>query len=118
MSLENSIDINECDKETKIEQITEEIKFDIKGKHQQIPSRHDILKSSLVGKSSRDHSFTSEACFEHTVIFLLKTGYLNGIDQRSFLQSHPLILHLEKMLQWSKNIQFIDLKNQSKKYTY
>ena len=32
MTLENNIDLNKCDKEIKIEQVTEKLKFDIKSK--------------------------------------------------------------------------------------
>ena len=41
-----------------------------------IPSCFDILKTSGFGKPDSDHSFTSEACFEHTLLHLLKSNYL------------------------------------------
>ena len=115
-NLQNSINIKECKEEKEQVVVAKEIKLNIKGK-QQIPLKHDILKSSTVGKPSRDHSFTSEACFEHIVIFLLKSEYLNEEDHRIVLASHPLILHLDKMLHWSKDIHFLDLQNHLKDYS-
>ena len=108
-NLQNSINIRDCKDEKQQVVVAKEVKINIKGK-QQIPSKHDILKSSTVGKPSPDHSFTSEACFEHIIIFLLKSEYLNEEDHRTILASHPLILHLNKMLHWSKDIHFLDLK--------
>ena len=35
-----------------------------------IPSRFDLLKTSGFVKPNSDHSFTSEACFEYTLLHL------------------------------------------------
>ena len=114
-NLQNNVNIRDCKEEKQQDVVVKEVK-NIKGK-QNIPSKHDILKSSTVGKPSTDHSFTSEACFEHIIIFLLKSEYLNEEDHRNILASHPLFLHLNKMLHWSKDIQCLDLKNHLKDYS-
>ena len=49
----------------------DEISSNKKGKNI-VPSRYDVIKSSKFGKLSADHSFTSEACIEHVMIFMLK----------------------------------------------
>ena len=82
----------------------------IKGK-QLIPTKYEIMKSSTFGKPSIDHSFTSEACFEHVTIFILKSGFLHKNDNEKLLESHPLIKHLDEMLNWSNNIQFMELRS-------
>ena len=68
-------------------------------------------------KPSLDHTFTSEACFEHVLIFILKNKYLLNQDEQALFSTHPLFYHLHKMLEWSKNIQFTDLKNPIKNYS-
>ena len=70
--LQKGMNIEKCTEEIQQITVAEEIKLNVKGK-QKIPSKHDILKSSMVGKPSKDHSFTSEACFEHIIICLLKS---------------------------------------------
>ena len=68
-------------------------------------------------KPSQDHTFTSEACFEHVLIFILKNKYLLNQDKQALFSTHPLFYHLHKMLEWSKNIQFTDLKKTIKNYS-
>ena len=114
-TLNNSINIKECINESIPVTVTENIESDIKGK-QNFPSKHEVLKSSTFGKPSIDHSFTSEACFEHIMIFLLKSGYISKPEHTNLLESHPLFQHLDKMLNWSSNIQFMDLKTPIKNY--
>ena len=71
----------------------------------------------MFGKPSQDHTFTSEACFEHVLIFIMKSKYLANQDKQALFNTHPLFYHLHKMLNWSKNIQFTDLKNPIKNYS-
>ena len=52
--------------------------------NRKIPSRHEIMETSTFGKTSKDHSFTSEACFEHTLIFVLKGGFLADTEQKIY----------------------------------
>ena len=61
-----------------------------------------IFKQSSFDKSDLNHSFTSEASFDHIVIHLLKNGLLSSQDRSSLLDCHPLFQHLSKMLKWSK----------------
>ena len=65
---------------------------------------------------SIDHSFTSKTCFEHILIFILKCGYVQKPDKNILLDSHPLFKHLDKILNWSNKIQFMDLKKLIKNY--
>ena len=95
--LEKSINIKECVKEIHLDTVTENMNKNIKGK-QLIPTKYEIMKSSTFGKPSIDHSFTSEACFEHVTIFILKSQFLHKLDNDNLLESHPLIKHLDKML--------------------
>ena len=89
---------------------------DKKGKNT-IPSKYDVYKNSKFGKVSRDHSFTSEASFEQILIFLLKSKYLPDKDKNNVLDTHFLFRHLNKMIDWSKNIDIMDLKQPIKNYS-
>ena len=86
-----------------------------KGKHN-MPSKYEILNNSTFGKTSSDHTFTSEASFEHILIFVLKGKFILGPDKENLLDSHPLIRHFNKMLVWSHNIQFADITNPIENY--
>ena len=90
-NLQNNVNIRDCKEEKQQDVVVKEVK-NIKGK-QNIPSKHDILKSSTIGKPSANHSFTSEACFEHIIIFLLKSEYFNKEGHKNIPERHPLILH-------------------------
>ena len=74
------------------------------------PNKHDIYKNSPFGKLSKDHSFTSEASFEHCLIHIFKSNYLIAEDTNNLLNCHALFRHLHKMIGWSKNIDFSDIK--------
>ena len=76
-----------------------------------IPSRFEILKTSGFGKPDSDHSFTSEACFEHTLIHLLKGNYVSHQDKEIVLCCHPLFNHLHQMMTWSQTVDLSTLKN-------
>lgn len=111
--LKKSINIKECVKEIHTDTVTENMNKNIKGK-QHIPTKYDIMKSFTFGKPSIDHSFTGKVCFEHVIIFILKREFLHKLDNENLLGSHPLIKHLDKMLNLSNNIQFMELKNSIK----
>ena len=102
--------------------VSEIDKKDIKGENKKgkiiVPSTHDVYRNSKIGKISRDHSFTSEASFEHVLIFLLRSNYLPDKDKNNLLESHVLFNHLNKMIDWSKNIDFMNLKNPIKNYAH
>ena len=82
-----------------------------------IPSRQQILKGSAFGKASLDHTFTSQACMEHILIFILKSGYLSEEDKKSLLDTHKLYEHLDRMLVWSHKIKFQDIKDPADNYS-
>ena len=69
------------------------------------------MKTSSFGKPDSDHSFTSEAYFEHTLLHLLKSNYLSPRDEETVLRCHPLFKHLNQMMTWSKTVDFSTLKN-------
>ena len=81
-----------------------------------LPSKHQILKNTKFGKPSLNHSFKSEASFEHTIIFLLKSKYLSDQEEGSLLECHPLFSHLNQMLKWASNIDFNDIRHHIKDY--
>ena len=76
--------------------IMDEVQPDIQGKNN-IPSRYEGLYNSKFGYPSIDHSFKSEACIEHVLVFIFDGGFLSEIDKNSLVDSHQLIKHLDKM---------------------
>ena len=70
-----------------------------------------MFKQSGFGKPNLDHSFTSEASFDHIVIHLLKNDLLSSQNISSLLDYHPLFQHLYKMLDWSKTVNFMDIQD-------
>ena len=88
----------------------DEVQPEIQGKNN-IPSRYEVLHDSNFGQPSIDHSFKSEACIEHVLVFIFNGGFLSDTDKNSLLDSHPLIKHLNKMLNWSKQVIFLDIKD-------
>ena len=50
-----------------------------------IPSKNELIKSSKFGKLSNNHSFTVEACFEYTLIHIIKNEYLEEKDMKTIL---------------------------------
>jgi len=76
-----------------------------------IPSRFDIFEKSGFGKPSPDHIFTSETCFKHTFIHILKSYFFLPQDLKTVLYYHPLCKNLSQMLTWSKTVDFSSLKN-------
>ena len=89
---ENVIDINEMTKTI----LGENSKFEGK---QNIPDRYNVYKNSKFGKTSKNHSFTSEGAFEQVLVFILKSGYLQEEDKSSLLGVHVLFDHLNKMME-------------------
>ena len=82
-----------------------------------IPSRFDLLKTSGFVKPNSDHSFTSEACFEYTLLHLLKINFLSPQNTKTVLRCHLLFKHLNQMLTWSKTVDFSTLKNSIAKFS-
>ena len=76
-----------------------------------IHSRFDILTLSGFGTpNSPDHSFTSEVCFEHTFIHILKNDCLSPQNPKTGLHYHPLFKHQIQIITWSKTVDFSSLK--------
>ena len=82
----------------------------LKGK-QIAPDRYNVYKNSEFGKTSQNHSFTSEASFEQVLLFILKSGYFSTDEKTNLLQTHVLYHHLNNMLDWSKKINFLSIRN-------
>ena len=56
--------------------------INIKGENY-IHSKNELIKNSKFGKISNNHSFTVEACFEHTLIHIIKSEYSDEKDLKS-----------------------------------
>ena len=85
-------------------------KGDLQGELIKPPSKSQIFKQSGFGKPDLDHSFTSEASFDHIVIHLFKSDLLSHQDRSSLLDCHPLYHHLFKMIKWSTTVNFLDIQ--------
>ena len=55
--------------------------------------------------------------FEHTLIHILKSEFLEEKDMKTILEYHSLFKHLYNMLNWSKNIDFSEVRNTILDYT-
>jgi len=64
------------------------------------------LTSSSFGRPSKNHSFTSEAVFDHIIIFLIKSELLDDHSLLSLLQVHPLYFHLHASISRFKTLDF------------
>ena len=62
-----------------------------------IPSKNELIKNWKFGKLSNNHSFIVEACFEHTLMHILKSEYLEKKDMKIVLECHPPFEHLNNM---------------------
>ena len=58
-----------------------------------IPLKNELIKNWKFGKLSNSHLFTVEACFEHTLIHVIKSEYLEEKDMKTILELHPLFKH-------------------------
>ena len=66
-----------------------------------IRSKNELIIHSKFGKLSKKHSFIVEACFEHTLIHIIKSEYLEEKDMKTILECHPLFEKLYNMLNWA-----------------
>ena len=82
----------------------------LKGKNY-IHSNYQVIINSKFVKLSKNHSFTVEACFEHTLIHIIKRGYLKEKDMKTIWEYHSLFKKLNIMLNWEKHIEFSDVRN-------
>jgi len=68
------------------------------------------------GRPSRNHSFLSEATFDHVLIHLLKSSYLTKWEHQQLLSTHPLYSHLSTSIHRFRNIDFRPLSLINKAY--
>ena len=59
----------------------------------------------------KTHSFKVEAYFEHTLIHILESKYLEKKNMQTILECHPLFEHLYNMLNWENNIESSEVRN-------
>ena len=92
--------------------ITQDLRIErnLQGK-KYIPLKNEVIKNSKFGKLSNNHSFTVEACFEHTLIHSIKSEYLEKRDIKTILECHPRFKKIFNMLNWAKNIEFSEVRN-------
>ena len=81
-----------------------------------VPNRYEIMNKSNFGKIFKDHSFTSEASLENIPIRIFKSKFLPMTDEKNLCSTHVLFTHLRKMIDWSKRIDFSDIKNHIPNY--
>ena len=77
-------------------------------KYGKLPTRFELASRGF-GKPSKKHCFTSDVTFDHTLIVLLKSGFLREEDTSNLLDCHPLYEHLHKNLAKAINVDFSDL---------
>ena len=70
---------------------------------------HANLASTGFGKPSKAHVFSSEATFDHTLIFIFKSVFLSGQPLRALLSAYPLYYHLFLSIQRALSINFRDM---------
>ena len=64
------------------------------------------LACSGFGRPSKLHSFTSEATFDHILLFLFRSGFLCTSSLDSIFNVHPLYNHLYKSLLRALKVDF------------
>ena len=87
-----------------------QVEDNLKGKNL-IPNKYNVYNNSCFGRIPRDYSFTSEAAFDQILIFLLKTNYLPEQDKANLLSINFLYEHLEHMILWSKQVDFVSIRD-------
>jgi len=68
------------------------------------------------GRPSREHTFTSEATFNHALVIIIKSSILSDPDIRTLISIHPLYTHLYHTLQRFRHIDFRSLSTINKEY--
>ena len=79
------------------------------------PTRTKLALTKF-GRPSRNHTFTSEATFDHALVILLKSSILSDPDIRTLLSTHPLYEHLYHTIHRFRNVDFRSLSTINKKY--
>ena len=68
------------------------------------------------GRPSKDHSFTADVVFDHTLIFLIKSQFLAEPDVSNLQRVHPLYNHLFKVMKKTLDIDFSSLAEEDFNY--
>jgi len=79
------------------------------------PTRN-CLAMKKFGRPSRNHTFTSEATFDHVILFLFKSSILSDLDLRTLRKLHPLYDHLYYTLYRFRYVDFRSLSNINTRY--
>ena len=95
--------------------IESNMKFRLNKYYGKYPTANKLTSSSF-GRPSKNHSFTSEAVFDHIVIFLFKSTLLDDQSLRSLLQVHPLYSHLYVSISRFKTLDFRPLSRPNRDY--
>ena len=77
---------------------------------------HPALVARPFGRPSRNHSFTSDVVFDHILIFLMKSAFLDDTALRSLLRVHPLYFHLSQSISKLKFLDFRPLSRFNTEY--
>ena len=75
-----------------------------------LPTATALRLEQSFGKDNINHSFTTQICFRHTFIFLLKSGLLVSADLNNLYQASPRAQLLSRLLQSHADIDFRPLR--------
>jgi len=81
------------------------------------PSRN-LLALTKFGRPSRNHTFTSEATFDHIILFLFKSRLLSDPDLRALRDTHPLYIHLYQSIHRFRYVDFRTLSKINMNYAH
>ena len=79
------------------------------------PDRNHLALTKF-GRPSRDHTYTSEATFDHVVLFLFKSSILSEPDLRVLRAVHPLYAHLHDTIFRFRYVDFRTLSQINENY--
>ena len=87
-----------------------------KGKNPVYPTKAQLIKNTRFGKPDGNHSYTTEKVFDHTLLHVLKSGFLEDADTKALKNVRVDFEVLVDMLEWSKDVNFETLKLGSDRY--
>ena len=74
------------------------------------------LASSGFGQTSKNHAFVSEKHFDHTLLYLYKSGFLSDTDLHVIRSVHPLYNHLWITMHRARSVNFSTLREYDRNY--
>ena len=80
------------------------------------PTPGQLIMSSGFGRPSKSHSYTTDVHFDHLVLPLLKSGYLDARQIIILADTSKLYAHLIKTMVYCVNIDFHPLSKYNLKY--